>query len=98
MMLGLIIIESLILIVFYTYSAFTDLILVPLDICSFFTGIWLSRITGLRLFSIHNYTTLNVFALILFLLSGVMFAWFTFNPPDYPIFIDQNTGTAGIHP
>jgi Family of unknown function (DUF6512) len=94
--IGTIIMVVLIPAVFYSYTAFTEEILV-VDIATFMIAVIVGQIVSYRLFKQDKPSKrAETIAIIMIALLAIVFITFTFYPPHLPIFRDSNTGQFGI--
>lgn len=92
-----ILMNGLILIVFYGYHIFIDHVVVPIDIASYIAGCWLAQKLSFPLYHTANKRILNTLSAALFIIAGLFNAWFAFQPPRMQIFKDGPTGTYGYY-
>ncbi len=82
--------------VFYTYTAFTEEILV-VDIATFMIAVIVGQIMSYRLFRKGEPSNrIELISLIVIALLAIVFIAFTFYPPHISIFQDSNTHQYGI--
>jgi hypothetical protein len=84
-----------ILVIFYTYTAVTHHSILFLDILSFVLGVLLAQWLGYRIYFMRKMPLANKAGLLFMIITCVLFAWFTFRPPHYPIFFDELTRSYG---
>lgn len=94
--MGVVIISSTVLLVYYTYTAFLDRHYLVLDIGSFVLGVAACQVFCYRVFQSHHNTGLNVSGAIVLLILSVLFAICTYYPPHRALFKDSRTNTYGI--
>ncbi|WP_423738991.1 DUF6512 family protein [Clostridium cibarium] len=71
----------------FNYSSFF------LDICSILVSTGLGQLVSLHVYkNIHNIKLPLIISLILILSLIILFTFFTFNPPELPLFIDYSNG------
>lgn len=94
--IGIISMELFIIIVFYSYTLITKKANFLIDISSFILGAIICQLISIRLMKVHINKVLETIGLILFLLIGYIFVYFTFNPPELEMFLDPKTKKYGI--
>ncbi len=94
--IGIIIMLVAIPTVFYTYTAFTEEILI-VDIATFIIAVIIGQIISYKLYKEGKPSKrTEIIAIIVLALLVVIFITFTFYPPHMSIFQDSNTGQYGI--
>jgi hypothetical protein len=93
---GVLVLESFIVLFFYTYTAFTGKPVLWVDISTYVMACFLCQVTVLKLennprTAKHEKTGIGILALL-----GLVFILFTFYPPHYGIFREMSTGSYGI--
>ncbi len=82
--------------VFYTYTAFTEEILL-VDIATFIIAVIVGQIISYKLYKKGKPSKrTEIIAIIVLVLLVIIFITFTFYPPHISIFQDSNTGQYGI--
>lgn len=95
--LGILVLEFSILGIFYTYTLFSQGPILWIDISSFVVGTLLCQALVFKLYLTQPLSPyFEWIAFFGFLGIGVLFAWFTYFPPQWPIFMDGNDFTYGI--
>lgn len=98
MILSLTICPIIIVTFFYTYTGALGIESIVLDIFSLILGVFVGQIVAFKYYKNNQYSEIVVYFLLLVLiLEIVLFTYFTFNPPNIPIFIDSTTGLRGIY-
>lgn len=96
-LIGVILLNGTVLLVFYSYTYFTKEPILFLDIASFVLGIVFCQWAAFRLFKGKGITRIiDYIALLGFIGIGLLFAYLTFYPPEYPIFLDRIENKYGI--
>jgi uncharacterized membrane protein YGL010W len=96
-LIGIVLLELTILVIFYGYTSFTGHPILWIDISSYVIGCWICQWIDHRFGTsrpLGRVTSLS--GLIGFLALGALFIQFTFSPPKLPIFQDGPTGGYGI--
>lgn len=95
--LGIILLESSILLIFYTYTAFSEGPILWIDISSFVVGAILCQLAVFKFYFAQPlpkiYEWIAGFG---FISIGILFALLTYFPPHWEIFMDGNDMTYGI--
>ena len=94
---GIILFESSILLIFYTYTAFIESQILWIDISSFAVGTIFCQLVVFKLYAAQPVP--KIYELIAgfgFVSIGILFAYFTYFPPHWDIFMDGNDMTYGI--
>ena len=95
--LGISILTLTILVIFYSYTGILGTNILAIDIGSYVLGAFLCQIISYRLFTSKPVGRgMYLFFTLILLVFGLCLAIWTFNPPHFPIFMDQNTGQFGI--
>jgi hypothetical protein len=95
--LGVVILQVVILSVFYTYTMFSAEPILAIDISSYILGCVLCQVVSyIILTRVSGKKILNKVGLALILIHAVLLVAFTFAPPKLPIFQDSHTLTYGI--
>lgn len=83
---------------YYTYTGAFGFHSLFLDILSFLLGTAVTQFTGLGLYphQIKTARSLMILAAAAVVLFGAAFLFFTFSPPQIPLFEDPATGSYGI--
>jgi Family of unknown function (DUF6512) len=88
---------ALIVVIFYSYTAFTGESILAVDLSSFVIAIVIGQFVSYRLWyfwnSVHSF---NWLGLSMIMLGILLFAIFTFYPPHVGLFQDSPTGNYGI--
>ena len=94
---AIIIAETTILVIFYSYTAIIGTEILLVDILSFMIGIILGYLVSYRLLKRKKTPkwTMIVSVLVMVFL-GTIFVVFTYFPPEIPLFQDPETGLYGI--
>jgi hypothetical protein len=91
------IIPVIIALVFYTYTAITGHAILAVDIATFAVAVAIGQLISYKIMTSDELPGyLNYIALVLVIALAVVFAIFTFYPPDLPIFLDSEAGIYGI--
>ncbi|HZW81851.1 MAG TPA: DUF6512 family protein [Candidatus Deferrimicrobium sp.] len=95
--LGVVILQVVILSVFYTYTMFSGEPILAIDISSYILGCVLCQVVSyIILTRVSGKKLLNNVGLALIIIHAVLLIAFTFAPPRLPIFQDSHTLTYGI--
>jgi hypothetical protein len=95
--LGVVILQVVILSIFYTYTMFSGEPILAIDISSYILGCVLCQVVSyIILTRVIGKKILNIVGLALILIHAVLLIYFTFAPPKLPIFQDSHTLTYGI--
>ena len=95
--LGILILQTTVLIIYYTYTMFTKEPVLVIDILSYILGCFLCQLVGCRvLVSKNYYKTLNALGLSVLFIHAALIVAFTFVPPRLELFQDLKTQTYGI--
>jgi hypothetical protein len=94
--IGVFIISFTILLIYYTYTMFLDRTILLLDISSYIVGVLLCQLFCYKVFKLKHSSLLNILGFILLISFCVIFAIFTFYPPQLEIFKDHNLNIYGI--
>jgi hypothetical protein len=86
--IGAYIMPLVIVIIFYSYTAFTGESILAVDLSSFVIAVVIGQIV--------SYGVFNLFGLALLIIGVLLFTIFTFYPPTAGIFQDPVTGGYGI--
>jgi hypothetical protein len=88
---------TIIPVIFYSYTAFTGESIFAVDISSFIIAVILGQLLSIKLLAINKLPGwVTWVSLLFFALLAVLFAVFTFYPPQAQIFLDPTSGTYGI--
>ena len=83
---------------FYTYTGAFGIQNLVLDIFSLILGVFIGQLIGLKYYENYKYNKVVFYSsLFICLLGVVLFTYFTFNPPNIPLFVDSTTGLRGIY-
>ena len=94
---GAYIMPLVIVVIFYSYTAFTGESILAVDLSSFVIAIVTGQFVSYRLWcSWNSAQSLNWLGLATFMLGILLFAIFTFYPPHVGLFQDSPTGNYGI--
>jgi hypothetical protein len=93
---GTYVMPLVIMIIFYTYTAFTSDSILAVDLASFVIAVILGQFVSFYLWRGLRLPAFNWIGLLLFLIAIVLFAIFTFYPPHAGLFQDPPTGGYGI--
>jgi Family of unknown function (DUF6512) len=94
--IGILLMIVIIPAVFYSYTAFTEEILV-VDIATFIIAVIIGQLVSYKLYKQTNESKLTeATAIVIITLLATLFVIFTFYPPHLPIFLDSNTCKYGI--
>ena len=95
--IGILMMPLTIVLIFYTYTAFTGTSILLIDILSFFIAVIVGQIVSFMIFKSKKISKkINSFIPLLLILTGIIFIIFTFFPPALPIFYDSLLGGYGI--
>lgn len=93
---GILSLQLLIVIVFYTYTAFTGQEILVVDIASYVVGAVICQVIAYQILTARRLPAgLTLAGISLIVLHAVTLMVFTFAPPRLPIFKDSNTGRYG---
>lgn len=88
-LVGILVMEIFIVVVFYAYNIFTKKSILFLDISIYVVGAILCQIIYCKIIqSSKNFHTLNTLSIIILIIIAILFAVFTVKPPNLKIFID----------
>jgi len=94
--IGIIFMLLIIPLVFYSYTAFTEEILI-VDIATFMIAVIIGQLASYKLYKQANGSKLTeIIAIVVMTLLAIIFITFTFYPPHLMIFMDSNTFQYGI--
>jgi hypothetical protein len=94
---GIYVMPAAILALFYAYTAITGSENLVADIVIFVVAIALGQLVSYRILAMPQLSRrLYILAIIGLVALGVLYALFTFYPPQAPIFMESATGTYGI--
>jgi hypothetical protein len=95
--IGIYLIPIVIMVIFYSYTAFVGESILVIDILSFIIAVIVGQLLSYRLLTRKMLPyNLDRFSLFALLLLGLAFVLFTFYPPQLPMFQDPITGEYGI--
>lgn len=95
--LGILVLSLTILLIYYSYSNFTEKSILALDITSYIVGVLFCQIVSYKIYQTPNSNICNKLALLFILLTCIVFAIFTYYPPQQEIFKDSRNNTHGIY-
>lgn len=91
------IIPTIIVIVFYSYTALTRESILAIDLLTFYSSVLIGQIFSYKILCKNQLSKLYTYgALVAIILLGVLFVLFTYFPPHLPIFQDSNAREYGI--
>jgi hypothetical protein len=94
---GIYLIPIIIPILFYSYTAILGESVLVIDISTFVIAVIVGQLASYRLLTYRELSeNLNKISAVALVLLGVAFVFFTFYPPQLPIFRDPVTGEYGI--
>ena len=94
---ALYIIPVIIALVFYTYTAIIGYEILAVDIASFAVAVVIAQLISYKIMTLDRLPQYaNYIAAFFIIMLAVVFAIFTFNPPDLPIFFDGEAGIYGL--
>jgi len=94
--IGIVLMIVIIPAVFYSYTAFTEEILI-VDIATFMIAVIIGQLVSYKLYKQTKVSkSTEVIAMVTLILLAIIFITFTFYPPHLPIFMDSNTCQYGI--
>jgi hypothetical protein len=94
---GSLLIISVIIIFFYSYTAILGEDLLVLDIFSFILSIVFAQLVSYKILTIKKFNnSVSVISLIGLVILGFLFILFTYFPPQISLFQDAGTGGYGI--
>ena len=94
---GIYVMPAAITALFYAYTAITGSDNLIADIAIFVVAIALGQLASYKILTLPQLSRrLYILAVIGLVALGVIYAVFTFNPPQFPIFRDSVTGAYGI--
>jgi hypothetical protein len=95
--IGAYIMPLVIVVIFYSYTAFTENSVLAIDLSSFVIAVVIGQIVSYKLWcSLRLPGMFTFLGLAMFVIAGLLFAIFTFYPPEAGIFQDPVTGGYGI--
>ncbi len=90
---------STILIIFYSYTAILGTELLIIDILSFVFGVIIGQYVSYKIMTKDQLSKwYMITSLLIFIGFGLLFAIFTYFPPNIQLFLDSETGLYGIIP
>jgi hypothetical protein len=93
---GIILMLVIIPVVFYSYTAFTEEILL-VDIITFMIAVVIGQFVSYKLYKQSSGSMMfEIMAVAVITVLAVIFIIFTFYPPHLPLFMDSETGQYGI--
>ena len=97
--IGIYIMPSLIIVLFYGYKAILGGDNFVLDILIFVISVVLGQFASYKILKMHQYSSnYDRVALIALIIATIMFSTFTFFPPQFELFRDPISGAYGIFP
>jgi len=94
---GSLLIISVIIVFFYSYTAILGEDLLILDILSFILSIVIAQLVSYKILTIKKLNkSVSIISLIGLVILGLLFILFTYFPPHIPLFQDAVTGGYGI--
>jgi uncharacterized membrane protein len=94
--IGIILMIMIIPAAFYSYTAFTEEILI-VDIATFMIAVIIGQLASYKLYKQANRSKLTeIIAIVVMTFLAIIFITFTFYPPHLMIFLDSNTFVYGI--
>lgn len=91
------VIPSVIIALFYSYTYLTGTEILAVDITIFFIAIAIAQVIGYRIMLIiRKLTSLNIIGAVIIVASLISFSLLSYFPPRCPIFRDSVTGGYGI--
>ena len=95
--IGVYLMVTIILIVFYSYTAFSGKSIFAIDISSFVVAVTIGQLLSYKLLTYRQLTrNINKIAVAAIILLAIAFILFTYYPPQLQIFKDSLTGKYGI--
>lgn len=95
--IGAYIMPLVIVVIFYSYTAFTGDSILAVDLSSFVIAVVIGQIVSYKLWrSLRLSRVFNSLGLVMLVIGVLLFAIFTFYPPEAGIFQDPVTGGYGI--
>ena len=89
--------ETTILVSFYSYTAILGTEILFVDILSFIIGVVLGYLVNYKLLKFKKTPKWDmIISAIAIILLGIIFVFFTYFPPEIPLFQDPETGLYGI--
>ena len=93
------IMPAVIVVIFYSYTAFTGDSILAVDLSSFVIAVVIGQVTGYRIWrTLRGSGTGTLAGITMLVVAALLFAVFTFWPPEAGIFRDSSTGYYGILP
>lgn len=97
-LVGVLVLELTILLIFYTYTLFTHQSIIYVDIGSYVAGVCACQVVVYRIYQApQDQPVLNLSGLAGYLLLAVLFAVWTYSPPKGDIFMDHRDSSYGIY-
>jgi chromate transport protein ChrA len=94
---GICLIPTVIVVIFYSYTTIIGESLLVVDILTFILAVIIGQAASYKLMMFKPLPSkLNVLSIVVLLLLGFAFLFFTFYPPALPLFQDPVTGGYGI--
>ena len=98
MVISLIISPIIIVNFYYTYTGALGIESIVLDVFSLILGVFIGQIVAINYYENSRYSGIIFYILIaIFIIYTGLLTYFTFYPPNIPIFIDSTTGLRGIY-
>jgi hypothetical protein len=95
--IGAYVMPVVIVIIFYSYTAFTGKSILAVDLFTFVIAVIIGQFVSYRLWRSFKVSWIfNRLGLVLLITAGLLFAIFTFYTPETGIFLDPVTGSYGI--
>ncbi len=95
--IGAYIMPLVIVVIFFSYTAFTGYSILAIDLVSFVIAVFIGQIASYKLwYSLRLPKLLNSLGFAMFVIGVLLFVFFTFYPPEAVIFQDPVTGSFGI--
>lgn len=97
-LLGIIALQTTIIIFYYTYTSLAGKNIFYLDILAYILGVIICQYLSHLIFRTNPFSpTLNRMSLVGLIAIGLLFGITTYHPPHLPIFMDQKSKTYGIN-
>lgn len=96
LLMGVLILEGTLLLIYYTYVKFVHHSILWVDITAYCAGAFACQASMPYLTKKTTSVRQEQMSAIAFISLGVLFAVFTFYPPHAPLFMDSRTETYGI--
>ncbi len=96
-LVGVVVLEAVVLVVYYGYTAIIERTIYQIDIASYVVGAIACQYATYHVATVWRHSSfVNKACLVVFAGMGLIFAIATYYPLRIPVIMDNNTGTYGI--